>query len=163
MKLKRGLYSEEKHKQREGQQCKCKRELGKFSSAAELLCPCLNWLPLWLSWKNLTAVPETWVQYLGQEDPVEKGVATHSSILTWRVPWTEEPGGLQNMGSQRVTTEWLTLCIFKLAGNKLIVHKSTQTSPFPIRAAGLWKRNSGTEDSRHHSLGVWLKRFDFDC
>ena len=51
---------------------------------------------------NLPAVQETWVQSLGQEDPLEKGVATHSSILAWRIPWTEEPGGLQSMGSQRV-------------------------------------------------------------
>ena len=45
---------------------------------------------------------ETRVQYLGQEDPLEKKVATHSSIITWRIPWTEEPGGLQFMGLQRV-------------------------------------------------------------
>ena len=44
---------------------------------------------------------ETWVQSLGQEDALEKGTATHSSILAWRIPWTEEPGGLQSMGSQR--------------------------------------------------------------
>ena len=44
----------------------------------------------------------TWVQPLGQEDPLEEGMATHSSILFWRIPWTEEPGGLQSMGSQRV-------------------------------------------------------------
>ena len=44
----------------------------------------------------------TWVQALGQEDPLEKGMAIHSSILAWRTPWTEEPGGLQSMGSQRV-------------------------------------------------------------
>ena len=52
--------------------------------------------------KNLPAMQETWVQFLGQEDPVEKGMVTHSSILDWRIPWTEEPGGLQSMGSQRV-------------------------------------------------------------
>ena len=45
---------------------------------------------------------ETWVPSLGQEDPLEKEVATHSSILAWRIPWTEQPGGLQSMGSQRV-------------------------------------------------------------
>ena len=50
----------------------------------------------------LPAVQETQVRSLGQEDPLEKGMATHSSILTWRVPWTEEPGGLESMGSQRV-------------------------------------------------------------
>ena len=52
--------------------------------------------------KNLPAVQETWVQSLGREDPLEKGMATYSSILAWRIPWTEEPGGLQSMGEQRV-------------------------------------------------------------
>ena len=52
--------------------------------------------------KNLPAMQETWVQSLGQEDPLEKGMATHSSVLAWRIPWTEEPGGLQSMGWQRV-------------------------------------------------------------
>ena len=48
--------------------------------------------------KNLPAMQETWVQSLGGEDLLEKGMATHSSILAWRIPWTEEPGGLQSMG-----------------------------------------------------------------
>ena len=48
--------------------------------------------------KNLSAMQETWVQFLGWEDPLEKEMATHSSIPAWRVPWTEEPGGLQSMG-----------------------------------------------------------------
>ena len=52
--------------------------------------------------KNLSAMQETQIQSLGQEDPVEKEMATHSSILAWIVPWTEEPGGLQSMGLQRV-------------------------------------------------------------
>ena len=52
--------------------------------------------------KNLPAVQETWVRSLGQEDPLEKSMATHSSILAWRIPWSEELGGLQSMGSQRV-------------------------------------------------------------
>ena len=51
--------------------------------------------------KNLPVMQDTWAQSLGQEDPLEKGVATHSSILAWRIPWTEEPGRLQSMGSQR--------------------------------------------------------------
>ena len=49
--------------------------------------------------KNLPEMQETWVWPLGQEDTLEKGMATHSSILAWRIPWTEEPGGLQSMGS----------------------------------------------------------------
>ena len=52
--------------------------------------------------KNSPAMQETWVPSLGREDPLKKGMATHSSILAWRIPWTEEPGGLQSMGSQRV-------------------------------------------------------------
>ena len=52
--------------------------------------------------QRLPAVRETRVQALGREDPLEKGMATHSSMLAWRIPWTEEPGGLQSMGLQRV-------------------------------------------------------------
>ena len=60
--------------------------------------------------KNLHAMQETRVGSLGREDPLEKGMATHSSILAWRIPWTEEPDGLQPMGSQELDmTEQLTL------------------------------------------------------
>ena len=52
--------------------------------------------------KRLPTMRETWVQSLGQEDLLEKEMATHSSILAWKMPWTEEPGSLQSMGSQRV-------------------------------------------------------------
>ena len=52
--------------------------------------------------KNLPTMQETWVRSLSQEDPLEKGMATHSNILIWRIPWTEEPGELQSIGSQRV-------------------------------------------------------------
>ena len=52
--------------------------------------------------KNLPAVQETWVRSLGWEDPLEKEMETHSSILAWKISWTEEPGGLQSMGSKRV-------------------------------------------------------------
>ena len=52
--------------------------------------------------KNLPATQKTQVQSLGWEDPLEKGMATHSSILAWKIPWTEESGGLWSMGSQRV-------------------------------------------------------------
>ena len=58
--------------------------------------------------KNLLAMPETQVQFLGQEDPLEKGVATHSSILAWRIPWIEEPGRLQSIRSQRFRHDWVT-------------------------------------------------------
>ena len=52
--------------------------------------------------ENLPAMQETWLRSLVWEDPLEKGMASHSSILAWRLPWTEEPGGLQSMGLQRV-------------------------------------------------------------
>ena len=56
---------------------------------------------------NLPAVQETWVWSLGQEDPLEKGMRTHSSVLAWEIPWTEEPGGLQFMKFQN-TQHWMT-------------------------------------------------------
>ena len=62
--------------------------------------------------KNLPANAgdiETWVQSLGWEDPLEEGMATHSSILAWRIPWTEEPGRLRSIGSQRVEQSWSNL------------------------------------------------------
>ena len=56
--------------------------------------------------KNPPAMQETQVRSLGQEDPLQEVMVTHSSILIWRIPWTEEPGGLQSMGSQRVRHDW---------------------------------------------------------
>ena len=66
-----------------------------------------GYMTLWASLvaqsvKYPPAMQETWVQSLGWEDPLEKEMATHSRILAWRIPWTEEPGGLQSIGSQRI-------------------------------------------------------------
>ena len=58
--------------------------------------------------KRLLTMRETWVQSLGQEDPLEKEMATHSSNLAWEIPWTEEPGGLESMGLQRVRHDLVT-------------------------------------------------------
>ena len=55
--------------------------------------------------KHLAAMQKTWVQSLGQEDPLEKGMVTHSSIPAWKIPWTEEPGGLQSMRLQKSQTQ----------------------------------------------------------
>ena len=55
--------------------------------------------------KKLPAMQETWVRSLGQEDPLEKGMATHSSILAWRIPWTEEPGGLHSLWDRSQTVK----------------------------------------------------------
>ena len=63
--------------------------------------------PQWLSGKESACSAgdaEIWVRSLGREDPLEEGMATHSSILAWRIPWTEEPGGLQSMGSRKSLT-----------------------------------------------------------
>ena len=99
---------------------------------------------------------ETWVQSLGQEDPLEKGMATHFSILAWRIPHTEEPGGLQSMGHNKSdTTEQLTLSPYGLSvnwtrspvqslggdGTETLVSQprcpiSCWTGPFPKRVDG---------------------------
>ena len=74
--------------------------------------------------KNLPAMQETWVQSLSWEDPLEKRMATHSSILTWRIPWTQEPGGIQSMGSQRVRHDRTT--------NVLIPGSEKWEAPWPL-------------------------------
>ena len=66
--------------------------------------------------KNLPAVREIRIPSLAQEDPLERGMATPSSILAWRIPWTEEPGGLQSMGSQRDMSEQLMLSLSTIGG-----------------------------------------------
>ena len=84
--------------------------------ALKILMPGSYLQSCWFNWpraslvaqmvKNLPAMQETWVWSLGQEDPLEEGMATHSSTLTWKILWTEEPGGLQSMGLQRVGHDW---------------------------------------------------------
>ena len=73
----------------------------------------VHWMSIWASLvvqrvKHLLALRETWVGSLGWADPLEKAMATHSSTLAWRIPWTEKPGRLQSMGSQRVGHDWAT-------------------------------------------------------
>ena len=84
-----------------------------FPEQLSLICSSHQWAFLVAQRvKNLLAMHKTRVWSGGQEDPLEKGMATHSSILAWRIPWTEEPGGLQTMGSQESDmTEWLTLSL----------------------------------------------------
>ena len=74
--------------------------------------------------KRLPALQETGVRSQGQEDPLEKETATHSNILVWRIPWTDEPGGLQSMGSQRV-------------GYDLVTKTTTIPNIHPINAPGI--------------------------
>ena len=81
---------------------------------------------------NLPAVQETWVRFLGQEDLLEKGMATHSSVLAWKIPWAEKPGGLQSMGSQRVRHDWATntfiyMCVYIYTYVHTYIHIHTYT------------------------------------
>ena len=69
--------------------------------------------------KRLSTVWETWVQSLGQEDPLEKEMAIHSSTIAWKIPWTEEPSRLQSMGSQRVRHDFTFT--FTFAGSRILV------------------------------------------
>ena len=68
--------------------------------------------------KNLPIIPETWVRSLSQEESPGKGMATHSSIFVWRIPWREEPSGLQSMGSQRVIHDWWSTHTVQLTSNQ---------------------------------------------
>ena len=76
--------------------------------------------------KKLPTVWETWVWSLGREDPLEKGMATHSSILAWKIPWTEEPGELQSMGLQRIGHDWVTNT-FSFSGDTDIENRLVDT------------------------------------
>ena len=68
-----------------------------------------EWLPLWLRWQRIfLQCQETWVWILGQKGPLDKQMETHSSILIWEIPWTEEPGGIQSVGLPRVRSNWVT-------------------------------------------------------
>ena len=98
--------------------------------------------------KNAPAMQETWVQSLGGEDPLEKGIATHSSILTWRISWTEEPGRLQSMGSQTVGHDFqigkgvrqgciLSPCLFNLYSEFSSVAQSCPTLCNPMDCSPL--------------------------
>ena len=83
--------------------------------------------------KTCVPMQEVWVRALGQEDPREKGMATHSSILAWRIPWTEEPGRLQTMGLQRVRHDWVTDHTHTHTHTHTTVSKNTDKGPVPGR------------------------------
>ena len=78
--------------------------------------------------KNLPANAETWIQSLHQEDPLKEGMATHFSMLAWRIQWTEEPGGLWSIGSQKSQTQ--------LKGPSMHTHTYTHKTYFKIHRAG---------------------------
>ena len=87
--------------------------------------------------KHLSAMRETRVRSLDWEDPLEKEMAAHSSTLAWKIPWTEQPGRLQSMGSQRVRHNWVTsLSLFFLLGNSGISRQITNTDYHPPSQSG---------------------------
>ena len=86
--------------------------------------------------KNLPAIQESWVWSLGQEDSLEKEMATHSSIFPWKIPWTEEPGGLQSMGSQGVGHDWATEHMCFLSKSKLNIKNSQKNEPLQEMRTG---------------------------
>ena len=90
-----GKNTEKRKKHREMTKTKWKSWWGRASLVAQMV----KWLP---------AMQETWVRSLGREDPLKKEMATHSSILAWKILWSEEPGSLQSMGLQRVGHDWAT-------------------------------------------------------
>ena len=85
--------------------------------------------------KRLPGMWETWVQSLGQEDPLEKEMVTHSSILAWRIPWTDKPGRLQSMGLQRVGHNWATSLSFFLSAVSQKSDTWTSATPPPSHPA----------------------------
>ena len=94
---------------------------------------------------------ETRVQSLGQEDPLEKEMATHSSTLAWKIPWTEEPGRLQSMGSQRVGNDWATsLSLFTFMFSSVAQSCPTLCDPMNRRTPGLPVHRQLPESSQTH-------------
>ena len=103
--------------------------------------------------KRLPAMQETQVPSLGRENPLEKEMATHSSILAWRIPWTEEPGGLQSTGSQRVGHNWatsLSLSFFPLTSS---IGITSEKAMAPHSSTLAWKIPWTEETGRLQSMG----------
>ena len=135
--------------------------------------------------KNLPLMQETQVWSQGRKDPLEKGTVIHSSILAWRIPWTEEPGGLQSMGSQRLRHDWVTnthllstqgddgprasflpnttsqtqFSIIKYDSGHLKKKKKKSFLSLIIKAETFWKKkNNGVKEARiSHNTISWLK------
>ena len=113
----------------------------------------LGWclLPVWCGFwaslvaqtvRNPPAMWEAWVRSLGWEDSLEEGMAAHSSILAWRTPWTEKPGGLQSTGSQRAGHDWVT-------------KQSTALGSLGAESLSPWVSEVSTPEQCGHSLGVF--------
>ena len=108
--------------------------------------------------KRLPAMQETWVRSLGREDPLEKEMAPHSSTLAWKIPWTEEPGRLQSMGSRRVGHD----CSHGWAEAHLLLPRGVcGWALFPPGSPGFlggWRQSEGRGGTCHtaHASRVWM-------
>ena len=111
--------------------------------------------------KHLSTMPETWVRSLGREDPLEKEMASHSSTLAWKIPWTEEPGGLQSTGSQRVGHAWATplsifSTLFKYSYNKLCFDNRNMNENSNLKLWATWCLFWLIISFIKNSLGIYL-------
>ena len=108
--------------------------------------------------KNLPALQETWVWSLGREDPLEKIMATHSSILAWRIPWTEEPGDLQSVALQRVRHHWAANTFTSFL---LLYYSAVEKAMVPHSSTLAWRIPWMEEPSRLQSMGSRRVRQDW--
>ena len=117
--------------------------------------------------KRLPAIQETWVRSLGQKNPLEKGMATHSSVLVWRIPWMEEPDGLQSTGSQRVGHDWATALSLSLSLLTMQEDGSPKRHNFDFYVhekqlklyIHLQNKDSSADKSATLTLAFWLSMF----
>ena len=120
--------------------------------------------------KHLSTMWETWVQFLGREDPLEKEMAIHSSTIAWKIPWTEEPGRLQSMGSQSVRHDWTTslhITTWKKSG-EFFMHYLLYLTCKLFSSLCLTKKGKKEKESRDWKQEIWeglllewLKKFLF--
>ena len=100
---------------------------------------------------------ETWVRSLGREDPLEKAMATHSSILAWKIPWMEEPGRLQSMGSQRVRHDWATSLFWGVTPDTSFFCLKLISCLLSPSDEPLSKCHVNFEESTFNSMLAWAK------
>ena len=90
---------------------------------------------------KVPTIQETWVRSLGQEDPLEKEMATHFSILAWKIPWTKEPGRLQSMGSQRVGHDWVTSLTYSLTKQFCLKEHTSTVDFLRLKGSAITSKN----------------------
>ena len=106
--------------------------------------------------KNLPEMKKAWVPSLGWENPLEQDMVTHSSTLAWRISWTEEPGGLQPMGSQRVGHDWVTKGTVVIWQKKMVAWTKTWSRKAWEEVGSILKGSCAHCYSAHAALGIYL-------